>query len=67
MTRATGVLTETGDIEFHNEITDPASGETVSRRTVLRLISEDEWLETVYETREGVERLVREIRAQRIR
>lgn len=67
LTRSIGVLTETGDIEVHNEFTDPASGETVSRRTVRRLISEDEWLETVHETRGGVERLVMEVRARRTR
>lgn len=67
MTRYTGRLTETGDIELRNTFADPSSGQTVSHRTVLRLISADEWLETVYETREGVERLVREVRFRRIR
>ncbi len=67
MTRSTGRLTETGDIELHNTFVDQSSGQTVSRRKVLRVISEDEWLETVYEMREGVERLVREVRFRRIR
>jgi hypothetical protein len=45
---------------------DRATGETVDRRTVRKLTSEREWVETAHETRNRQERRVMEIRAKRI-
>ena len=65
--RHVGEANDAGDIVLHLRYQDPATGDTVDRRTVKAMVSTREWIETAHETRNGVERKVMEIRAQRIR
>jgi hypothetical protein len=60
-----GGMSDTGDIVLHRSYQDQVTGVTVNRRTVRTRISENEWLETAYETRNDAERKVMEIRARR--
>ena len=65
ISRHVGERNDTGDIVLHLSYQDRATGATVNRRTVRRMISLNEWVETAHETRNGVEHKVMEIRAQR--
>jgi hypothetical protein len=66
ISRHIGEMNEAGDIVLHLSYVDRATGETVDRRTVRKLTSEHEWVETAHETRNRQERRVMEIRAKRI-
>jgi hypothetical protein len=66
ISRHVGEMNDAGDIVLHSTYQDQITGEKVDRRTVRTMISAREWLETAYETRNGDERKVMEIRAQRI-
>src|SRR5688572_1668609 len=61
-----GTMNEAGDIVLDLSYQDQVTGQTVHRRTVRRMISEREWVESAHETRNGDERKVMEIRARRI-
>jgi Protein of unknown function (DUF1579) len=61
-----GEMNEAGDIVLRSSYKDQGTGQTVDRRTVRTLISEREWVECAYESRNGDERKVMEIRARRI-
>jgi Protein of unknown function (DUF1579) len=61
-----GRMDEDGHITLRLQYINQTTGETVERRTKRELISAHEWLETAYETRNGVERQVMEIRARRM-
>jgi hypothetical protein len=65
ISRHIGERNDAGDIVLHSSYMDPGTGETINRRTVRRLISESEWLETAYDIRSDAERKVMEIRARR--
>jgi hypothetical protein len=60
-----GEMSDTGDMVLHLSYQDRVTGAAVSRRTVRTRISENEWMETAYETRNDIERKVMEIRARR--
>ncbi len=60
-----GEKNDAGDIVLHLSYQDRATGVTVQRRTVRSMLSENEWVETAHETRNGATRLVMEIRARR--
>lgn len=60
-----GEKNDAGDIVLHLAYKDAVTGETIHRRTVRRMISDSEWIETAYEKRNSVERKVMEIRARR--
>ena len=60
-----GEMNEAGDIVLHSSYGDRVTGETVDRRTVRKMFSEHEWVETAHETRNGEERRVMEIRARK--
>jgi hypothetical protein len=61
-----GRMNEDGHIDLRLKYVNQTTGEIVERRTIRELISAGEWLETAYETRNGVERKVMEIRARRM-
>jgi hypothetical protein len=61
-----GEINEEGEIVLHLRYKDESTSQTVHRRTVRTLISEREWVEFAYESRNGDERKVMEIRARRI-
>ncbi len=63
--RQVGETNATGDLVLSNSYTDLGTGAPVTRRVVRKLIAENEWIETVFETRGGSERRVREIHARR--
>jgi hypothetical protein len=65
ISRHIGERNDAGDIVLHSNYLDPSTGETIRRRTVRRMISESEWLETAHDTRSDAERKVMEIRARR--
>lgn len=58
--RYTGSRTADG-FEFAGEMTDPATGQPVAQRTVIRIVSDDEIVAEGYETRDGAERRTMEI------
>ena len=60
-----GESNEAGDLVLHLSYQDPAAA-TVNRRTVRTMVSNNEWVETAYETRNGADQKVMEIRARRI-
>ncbi len=61
-----GERNDAGDIVLHLSYQDQATGATVNRRTVRMMLSDNEWVETAYETRNGADQMVMEIRARRI-
>jgi hypothetical protein len=63
--RQVGDTNATGDLVLSNSYTDVGTGAPVTRRVVRKLISENEWIETVFETRGGSERRLQEIHARR--
>ena len=63
--RHVGERNDAGDIVLHSSYQDQATGAPVNRRTVRRMISENEWVQTAHETRNGAEHKVMEIRARR--
>jgi hypothetical protein len=65
ISRHVGVRNDAGDISLNSSYQDQATGATVSRRTVRTMISENEWVETAHETRNGSDEKVMEIRARR--
>jgi Protein of unknown function (DUF1579) len=65
ISRHVGERNNTGDVVLHSSYQDQATGATVNRRTVRRMISVNEWVETAHETRNGAEHKVMEIRARR--
>ena len=65
MARHIGKTNDAGDIVLHLSYPDQATGATVARRTVRTMISENEWVETAHETRNGADQKVMEIRARR--
>jgi hypothetical protein len=65
ISRHVGERNDAGDIVLHSSYLDQATGATVNRRTVRRMISENEWVETAHDTRNGAEHKVMEIRARR--
>ena len=65
MTRHVGERNKAGDIVLHSSYQDQATHETVNRRTVRTMISENEWVETAHETRNGADQKMMEIRASR--
>jgi hypothetical protein len=67
ISRHAGERNEAGDIVLHLSYRDQVSGAPVTRRTVRTLISENEWVETAHETRNGAEQKVMEIRARRVK
>lgn len=62
-----GDRNDAGDLVLHLSYQDRATGATVKRRTVRTMTSGSEWVETAYETRNGAEQKVMEIRARRIK
>ena len=60
-----GEKNDAGDIVLHLSYQDDATVGTVHRRTVRSMPSDNEWVETAHETRNGVTRIVMEIRARR--
>jgi hypothetical protein len=66
ISRHVGERNDAGDIVLHLSYQDKASGVSVHRRTVRRMISENEWLETAHEKRNDAEQKVMEIRARKI-
>jgi hypothetical protein len=65
ISRHVGERNDAGEIVLHSSYQDQATGATVNRRTVRTLLSQDEWLETAHETRNGTDLKVMEIRARR--
>ena len=65
--RPVGEMNEAGELVLSYSYTDLGTGTPVTRRTVRKLISEHEWIETAFETQGGSERRVTEIRARRKR
>lgn len=65
ISRHVGERNDAGDIVLHSSYQDQATGATVNRRTVRKMISENEWVETGHETRNGADYKVMEIRARR--
>ena len=65
ISRHVGERNNAGDIVLHSSYQDQAARATVNRRTVRTLISENEWVETAHETRNGVDQKVMEIRARK--
>lgn len=62
----TGTVSDGGKrVELMGEHTDPATGERVKSRSVRKLVSKDEMVETGYEIRNGVERKSMEITFRR--
>jgi hypothetical protein len=66
ISRHVGEMNDAGEMVLHSTYQDQATGATVDRRTVRTMISEREWVETAHETRNGDERKVMEIRAERM-
>jgi hypothetical protein len=66
ISRHVGEKSEVGDIVLRLSYQDQASGASVHRRTVRRMISENEWVETAHEKSTGAEQKVMEIRARRV-
>jgi hypothetical protein len=62
-----GERNESGDIVLHLSYQDLATGASVNRRTVRTMVSDNEWVETAHETRNGADQKVMEIRARRIK
>ena len=65
MSRHIGERNKAGDIVLQSSYQDPATQAAVNRRTVRTMISENEWVETAHETRNGADQKVMEIRARR--
>lgn len=63
--RYTGEMNDAGELVLHSTFKDPTTGETVKSRTIRKMVSEDEMLETGYESRSGYERKTMEIRYRR--
>ena len=63
--RATGELTPAGDLVLRYSYTDLGTRASVTRRTVRKLISASEWIETAYETTGRLERKATEIQAHK--
>ena len=61
-----GEKNNSGDIVLYLSYEDRATGQIITRRTVRRMISELEWEELAYVSRNGDERKVMEIRARKI-
>jgi hypothetical protein len=66
ISRHVGEMNDAGEMVLHSTYQDQVTGATVDRRTVRTMISEREWVETAHETRNGDERKVMEIRAERM-
>ena len=60
-----GEINAAGELVLNYSYTDLGTGALVTRRTVRKLISENEWIETAFETHDGSERRVTEIRARK--
>jgi uncharacterized protein DUF1579 len=65
--RQVGEMNAAGELVLTYSYTDLGTGASVTRRTVRKLLSENEWIETAFETRGGSERRIIEIRARKKR
>ena len=65
--RLVGEMNTAGELVLNSSYTDLGTGAPVTRRTVRKVISENEWIETGFETHGGSERRVTEIRARKKR
>ena len=62
-----GQVNAVGELVLNYNYTDLGTGAPVRRRTVRKVISANEWIETAFETHGGSERKVTEIRARKKR
>ena len=65
--RQVGEMNGTGELVLSYSYTDLGTRAIVTRRTVRKVISENEWIETAFDTRGGAERRFSGIRARRKR
>ena len=63
--RTVGDLSPSGELVFIYTYTDLGTRASVTRRTVRKLVSENEWIETAFESTARGERKVIEIRARK--
>ena len=63
--RQDGEMNPAGELVFRYSYTDLGTRATVTRRTVRKVLSEHEWVETAFETHRGSEHKVTEIRARK--
>ena len=66
ISRHVGERNDAGDIVLHLSYQDQTTGASVHRRTVRTMISNNGWVETAHENRNGSDQKVMEIRARRM-
>lgn len=63
--RYAGAMNDAGELVLESTYEDPATGQVVSMRSIRKMVSDDEIIESGYEIRDGVERKVMEVRSRR--